>query len=88
LGKGRRWANPDRATRQKLFDVLVEYIRVNLFGQGERHYGRALVVLAWLRSEPHWVQHPGQSYVDSLYSEVCFCASHALLHPLLVLFEC
>lgn len=71
IGRGQRWAlQQDKKISDMLFDALIEYVRLNLFGHGERHYQRALSVLIWLSNESRFANHPGQEYVSNLNSEV------------------
>ena len=70
LGHGQRWRVPHQSASNRLFDLLVEYVRLNLFSGGQRHHNRVFVVLAWLQRERRWRSHPGQVYVDTLVSEV------------------
>ena len=69
-GLGMRWGQRDTAVNNMLFDAFVEYVRLNLFGTGERHYGGAIMALAWLANEVHFKEHPGRGYVLSLLMQV------------------
>jgi hypothetical protein len=70
LGHGQRWRSPDQSTIDHLFNVLIEYVRQNLYDEGGRHYGRALIALVWLKEEPHWAGYDGQTYATNLLMEV------------------